>query len=208
MHAKSLGLLLRKDPDDSVVVHFRAMFAGLAGRVLRSWANPLNDLLVQGRSARSDEAVLETRLPVDAIEERLAEFLTPLLASLYDRFGVAGPLAQPRRSRGAAPAQQRCRQRTRASSFIMRTIQGRSSAVTGHHRTGLHDNAQRIPGRHHCPLGSWSRNRPRRWWVHRHRNRRPSGPQPRCGRPSCGVGDEKAAWRPQKDLSVPTTQRS
>lgn len=90
MHAKSLGLLLRKDPDDSVVVHFRAMFAGLAGRVLRSWANPLNDLLVQGRSARSDEAVLETRLPVDAIEERLAEFLTPLLASLYDRFGVAG----------------------------------------------------------------------------------------------------------------------
>ncbi|RAZ71807.1 helix-turn-helix domain-containing protein [Mesorhizobium atlanticum] len=90
LHAKSLALLLRKDPDDSVVVHFRAMFTGLTGRVLRSWANPLNDLLIQGRPARSDEAVLETTLPVDAIEERLAESLTPLLASLYDRFGVAG----------------------------------------------------------------------------------------------------------------------
>ncbi|MET3523813.1 hypothetical protein [Mesorhizobium abyssinicae] len=86
LHAQSLASLLRKDPDASVVVHFR----GLAGRVLRSWSNPLYDLLVQGRPARSDEAVLEARLPADAIEDRMAEYLTPLLASLYDRFRVAG----------------------------------------------------------------------------------------------------------------------
>ncbi|BCM17614.1 helix-turn-helix domain-containing protein [Mesorhizobium sp. J8] len=90
LHAQSLAALLRKGPSSSVVVHFRAMFSGLAGRVLRSWANPLSDLLVQGHPARSDEAVLEATLPADAIEDRLAEYLTPLLASLYDRFGVAG----------------------------------------------------------------------------------------------------------------------
>ena len=69
---------------------FRAMFTGLLGRVLRSWANPLSDLLVEGHAVLTDEAVLETELPADDIESRLAECLLPLLTSLYERFGVAG----------------------------------------------------------------------------------------------------------------------
>lgn len=90
LHAEKLASLLRKDADTAVTIHFRAMFTGLRGRVLRSWANPLSDLLVEGHAARSDEAVLEAKFPADGVESRLAECLLPLLASLYDRFGVAG----------------------------------------------------------------------------------------------------------------------
>jgi transcriptional regulator with XRE-family HTH domain len=90
LHAERLASLLGSDPGSSVTVHFRAMFAGLGGRVLRSWANPLSDLLVEGYAARSDEAVLEGKFPAQGIEGQLAKYLLPLLASLYERFGVAG----------------------------------------------------------------------------------------------------------------------
>jgi len=90
LHAERLASLLRKDAGSHITVHFRAMFTGLTGRVLRSWANPLSDLLVEGHAARGDEAVLEVSVPADDIEVRMAEYLLPLLASLYDRFGVAG----------------------------------------------------------------------------------------------------------------------
>ncbi|MDW9973682.1 helix-turn-helix domain-containing protein [Sinorhizobium meliloti] len=90
LHAEKLASLLRKDADTAVTVHFRAMFTGLRGRVLRSWANPLSDLLVEGHAARSDEAVLEAKFSANDIESRLAECMLPLLTSLYERFGVAG----------------------------------------------------------------------------------------------------------------------
>jgi len=90
LHAERLASLLRADGDSAVSVHFRALYSGLGGRVLRSWANPLIDLLVEGHAARSDEAVLEATLSADGIEGRLAEILLPMLTSLYDRFGVAG----------------------------------------------------------------------------------------------------------------------
>lgn len=90
LHAEKLASLLKKDADRDVTVHFRALFIGLSGRVLRSWANPLSDLLIQGHAARSDEAMLEVEIPATDIEGRLAEHLLPLIASLYERFGVAG----------------------------------------------------------------------------------------------------------------------
>ena len=90
LHAERLASLLKKDADSRVIVHFRALFTGLSGRVLRPWANPLSDLIVQGHAARSDEAMLEAEIPAADIEGRLAEQLLPLLASLYERFGVAG----------------------------------------------------------------------------------------------------------------------
>lgn len=90
LHAERLASLLRRGPDIAVTIHFRAMFTGLTGRVLRSWATPLSDMLIQGHFARSDEAVLETSLSADNVEGRLAELLLPLLSSLFDRFGIAG----------------------------------------------------------------------------------------------------------------------
>ncbi|TCL63210.1 transcriptional regulator [Rhizobium sp. BK251] len=90
LHAQSLASLLRRDDTTPITVHFRAMFTGLSGRVLRSWANPLSNLLVEGYPAKSDEVVLEATIPADNIEERLGEHLLPLLTSLYERFGVAG----------------------------------------------------------------------------------------------------------------------
>ncbi|WP_431324308.1 helix-turn-helix domain-containing protein [Rhizobium sp. YTU87027] len=95
LHAERLASLLRREPDSSVTIHFRAMFTGLTGRVLRSWANPLSDMIIEGHPARADEAVLEASLPADNVEGRLAELLLPLLSSLYDRFGIAG-LSQSR----------------------------------------------------------------------------------------------------------------
>nr|WP_234841388.1 hypothetical protein [Sinorhizobium meliloti] len=55
LHAEKLASLLRKDADTAVTVHFRAMFTGLRGRVLRSWANPLSDLLVEGHAPRRSD---------------------------------------------------------------------------------------------------------------------------------------------------------
>lgn len=90
LHAERLASLLRKDRSSSVVIHFRAMFTGLGGRVLRSWANPLSDMLLEGHAARSDEAALEATLSADDVEGKLAEHLAPLVRSLFDRFGIAG----------------------------------------------------------------------------------------------------------------------
>ncbi|MCM5555326.1 helix-turn-helix domain-containing protein [Pleomorphomonas sp. NRK KF1] len=90
LHAERLASLLKKTADSAVTVHFRALYTGLSGRVLRSWANPLSDLVIQGHAARSDEAELQAEIPAADIEGRLAEHLLPLTASLYERFGVAG----------------------------------------------------------------------------------------------------------------------
>jgi transcriptional regulator with XRE-family HTH domain len=92
-HAARLAELLKKEKDSTITVHFRAYYSGLSGRVLKVWANPLIDLLVEGSAARSDEAILQTIVPAAGIEKNLAENIYPLITSLYERFGVAGGLS-------------------------------------------------------------------------------------------------------------------
>jgi transcriptional regulator with XRE-family HTH domain len=89
-HAARLAALLKREEAGAITVHFRAFYTGLAGRVLKSWANPLADLLVEGSVARSDEAILETAILADVIEKDLATHVFPLVDSLYERFGVTG----------------------------------------------------------------------------------------------------------------------
>jgi len=90
LHAEKLASLFRKNANATVNIHFHALYTGLSGRVLRSWANPLSDLLVEGHAARSDEAVLEADVSAENVEGQLAKHLHPLLSSLYERFGVTG----------------------------------------------------------------------------------------------------------------------
>jgi transcriptional regulator with XRE-family HTH domain len=89
LHAKNLADQLAAD-QQKVVIHLRALYTGLSGRVLRAWANPFADLMVEGGAARSDEAFLEVTIPAKDVETNLAHHLQPLLASLYERFGVTG----------------------------------------------------------------------------------------------------------------------
>jgi transcriptional regulator with XRE-family HTH domain len=90
LHAARLGALLKRDEKSDVTVKFRALYTGLTGRVLKAWANPLADLLVEGSAARSDEAMLEAVIPLVDIEKNLAAHIFPLVSSLYERFGVTG----------------------------------------------------------------------------------------------------------------------
>ena len=90
LHAEKLASLLRNNDETHLTVRFRAIYTGLTGRVLRSWATPMSDLLVEGHAARSDEAVLEVTVPAENITGRLAEHLFPMISSLYERFGVTG----------------------------------------------------------------------------------------------------------------------
>jgi len=89
LHAHRLASRIAPDASKTKV-RFRALYTGLAGRVLRSWANPLSDLVFEGSGARSDEAMLETAIPVDEIETTLAEHMHPMIASLLERFWVTG----------------------------------------------------------------------------------------------------------------------
>lgn len=89
LHAKNLADAIADDPS-KVTVRFRALYTGLSGRVLRSWANPLTDLFVEGGAARSDEAALEAAVPLKEIETDLGKALHPMVASLFERFGVTG----------------------------------------------------------------------------------------------------------------------
>lgn len=90
VHAARLSMLLRRSEADHITVRFRALYTGLLGRVLRSWANPLSDFAGLGTAATSDEAILELVVPAADIESRLAQHVFPLVASLYERFGVTG----------------------------------------------------------------------------------------------------------------------
>jgi transcriptional regulator with XRE-family HTH domain len=88
IHAARLARLMAKNLD-SVTLDFRAIYSGLKGRELRSWANPLGGLLtVEGQRGRSDEAVLEISMPAAAIESALDDYVLALTAPLYERFGV------------------------------------------------------------------------------------------------------------------------
>lgn len=90
LHAARLASLLKREKDGAITVRLRVRYNGLAGRILKAWANPLADLLVEGSPARSDEAILEAVVPAKDIETNLATHLFPLVASLYERFGVTG----------------------------------------------------------------------------------------------------------------------
>ena len=89
LHAERLAAKIAVKPAKTQV-RLRAFYTGLSGRVLRAWGNPLSDLVFEGGSARSDEAMLETAIPIDKIETELAEHLQPMVASLFERFGVTG----------------------------------------------------------------------------------------------------------------------
>ncbi|HEY5306082.1 MAG TPA: helix-turn-helix transcriptional regulator [Pseudolabrys sp.] len=89
LHAERLANLIAVDPK-KVNVRLRAFYTGLNGRVLRSWANPLADLTIEGGASRSDEAVLEAVVPVSDIKDDLAKHLHPMIASLFERFGITG----------------------------------------------------------------------------------------------------------------------
>ena len=80
---------LAVDPSKTSV-RLRALYTGLSGRVLRSWGNPMADLMIEGGAARSDEAMLEAVVPIKEIDTKLAEHLHPMIASLFERFGVTG----------------------------------------------------------------------------------------------------------------------
>jgi transcriptional regulator with XRE-family HTH domain len=88
-HAQRLAAQIAVEPPKTQV-RLRALYTGLSGRVLRAWGNPLGNLLFEGGSARSDEAMLETVIPVGEIDTKLAEHLHPIIASLFERFGAAG----------------------------------------------------------------------------------------------------------------------
>ena len=90
LHAARLSELLKKEEGSAITVRFRTLYSGLLGRILKAWANPLADLLVEGAAARGDEAMLETTVPASTIEKDLASVLFPLMTSLYERFGVTG----------------------------------------------------------------------------------------------------------------------
>ena len=90
LHAGRMAAALKDDGDGKINVRFRILYTGLSGRVLRAWANPLAGLRVDGGAARSDEALLEAVVPAKDIEVNLAAYVTPLIASLYERFGVSG----------------------------------------------------------------------------------------------------------------------
>ncbi|UPJ59478.1 helix-turn-helix transcriptional regulator [Bradyrhizobium sp. 192] len=89
LHAEALADQLAEEKD-KVNVRLRVLYTGLSGRVLRAWASPMADLFMEGGAARSDEAMLETVVPAKEIPSNLATYLHPLIASLFERFGVAG----------------------------------------------------------------------------------------------------------------------
>jgi transcriptional regulator with XRE-family HTH domain len=89
LHAQRLAAQLAVEPSKTNV-RLRALYTGLSGRVLRSWGNPMADLMIEGGAARSDEAMLETVVPAAEIETNLAQHVHPLVASLFERFGVTG----------------------------------------------------------------------------------------------------------------------
>lgn len=86
LHASRLAQLLAKDDPLSLTVKLRALYSGLRGRQLKSWANPLAGLIMEGRPSRSDEVLLEAEPSVADVKDDLAAVLTPLVSQLFERF--------------------------------------------------------------------------------------------------------------------------
>lgn len=90
LHAEKLAALMAKADPADLTIRFRALYTGLQGRQLRNWANPLSGMTLVGRPSRSDEVLLETEIPATGVKEHLAEYLLPLVSTLYERFDVEG----------------------------------------------------------------------------------------------------------------------
>jgi len=88
LHAAKLAKLIAREPENATI-RMRALYTGLTGRDLRSWASPGTVFFGGGRS-RSDEAMLEGSASVAAIEANLVDPVLPLVSSLFERFGVTG----------------------------------------------------------------------------------------------------------------------
>lgn len=89
LHAARLAKLLKRK-DGEITVHFRVLYTGLSGRLLRSWTRPLQGgIHMVASAAKSDEAMLETTVLAGKIETDLAACVYPLVASLFERFGVS-----------------------------------------------------------------------------------------------------------------------
>lgn len=90
LHASNMAQLMRVSEANEITIKFRAMYTGLTGRVLKSWANPQWDPVVDRQPARSDECVVDTITSANLIEDQLAHLVFPLVTSIYERFGVVG----------------------------------------------------------------------------------------------------------------------
>lgn len=90
LHAERTAAMMAKGAPGDITVKLRVLYAGIQGRQLRNWANPLSGMTLVGRPARSDEVLLEAEMAAEGIKERLAEHLLPLVSSLYERFDVEG----------------------------------------------------------------------------------------------------------------------
>jgi len=86
LHASNLAKLMAKDDPDTLTIKLRILYAGLLRRQLKSWANPLSGIFMEGRPSRSDEVLIEAEIPVRDLKENLAEHLLPLVSQLFERF--------------------------------------------------------------------------------------------------------------------------
>jgi len=57
-----------------IKIRMRASLYWPYRRVLRNWGNPASELMFEGGAARSDEALLETTVAVQDVNERLLKF--------------------------------------------------------------------------------------------------------------------------------------
>lgn len=87
LHANRMAALLRRGNTGEIVVKFRALYRGLSGRSLR-FLRQSNLMLEDTMVAKSDEAVLEAELRASDIEADLVGAVSPLVTSLFERFGV------------------------------------------------------------------------------------------------------------------------
>ncbi len=90
LHAASLVRLMEAFGATGTMIHFRARYTGLSGRVLRAWSSPEDTTWASGAAARSDEAAFRIEAAAADIPPRLSALLTPAIAGLYERFGVTG----------------------------------------------------------------------------------------------------------------------
>lgn len=87
LHAARMAAAFGEHGAAGVTVRFRALYTGLSGRVMRSLQRPA--LIMDATAAKSDEAMIETTIAADRIEQDLAAAVYPLVSSLYERFGVS-----------------------------------------------------------------------------------------------------------------------
>ena len=90
LHAEQLASFLKKKEDSALTIHFRALYTGLNGRVLRPWSMPDNTsgFQLSGRNALSHEGCVKAWLSANDVSERLVEYLHPLVSTLYQIFGI------------------------------------------------------------------------------------------------------------------------